>query len=67
MDDFEVFEELFSFDPIFAYNEQTINRILKCRRSMENELFIDRLLKTLGIEHGPYATLGPRRLALTTP
>ncbi|KAL8957853.1 MAG: hypothetical protein Q9193_004978 [Seirophora villosa] len=52
MDDFEVFEELFSFNPIFAYNEQTINRILKCRRSMENELFIDRLLKTLGIEHG---------------
>ncbi|KAL8973738.1 MAG: hypothetical protein Q9197_002025 [Variospora fuerteventurae] len=52
MDDFEVFEELFSFDPIFAYNEQTVNKILKCRRSMENELFIDRLLKTLGIEQG---------------
>lgn len=53
MDDFEVFEELFSFDPIFAYNEQTVNKILKCRRSMENELFMDRLLKTLGIEQGP--------------
>ncbi|KAL8827010.1 MAG: hypothetical protein Q9170_007184 [Blastenia crenularia] len=50
MDDFEVFEDLFAFEPDYAYGEQTINKILKCRRSMENQLFIDRLLKTLGIE-----------------
>ncbi|KAL9603710.1 MAG: hypothetical protein Q9219_001029 [cf. Caloplaca sp. 3 TL-2023] len=50
MNNFQVFEDLFAFAPDYAYGEQTINKILKCRRSMENELFIDRLLKTLGIE-----------------
>ncbi|KAL8718966.1 MAG: hypothetical protein Q9225_003959 [Loekoesia sp. 1 TL-2023] len=49
MDNFEIFEDLFAFDPDYGYSEQTIDKILKCRRSMENELFIDRLLKTLGI------------------
>ncbi|KAI4130286.1 MAG: hypothetical protein LQ338_001824 [Usnochroma carphineum] len=49
MDNFEDFEDLFDFNPLLAYGEQTINHILKCRRLMENELFIDRLLKTLGI------------------
>ena len=52
MDNFEDFEDLFVFEPDYAYSEQIINKILKCRRSMENELFIDRLLKTLGIEEG---------------
>ncbi len=51
MDNYEDFDEVFAFDPLFAYSEQTINKILKCRtQSMENELFIDRLLTTLGLE-----------------
>ncbi|KAL9591555.1 MAG: hypothetical protein Q9179_007606, partial [Wetmoreana sp. 5 TL-2023] len=46
----EDFKSLFAFDPDFAYGEQTIHKIQKCRRRMENELFIDRLLKTLSIK-----------------
>lgn len=59
MDNFEDFEGLFQFDPIFAYNEQTINKIRKCRRSMDNELFIDRLLTTLGIAQGLHTSPSP--------
>ncbi|KAI4137550.1 MAG: hypothetical protein L6R39_007221 [Caloplaca ligustica] len=51
MDQFEDFEEVFAFDPLFAYGEQKISKTLKCRRWMENELCIDRLLKTLEVEH----------------
>lgn len=54
MDQFEDFEEVFAFDPLFAYGEQKISKTLKCRRWMENELCIDRLLKTLEVEHGQY-------------
>lgn len=50
MKDFEQFEDLFDFDPNYAYNEQTVNKITRYRRAMEDELFIDKLLKTLGIE-----------------
>ncbi|KAL8901145.1 MAG: hypothetical protein Q9207_005348 [Kuettlingeria erythrocarpa] len=51
MDNYEDFDEVFAFDPLFAYSEQTINKILQCRtRSMEHELFIDRLLTTLGLD-----------------
>lgn len=56
MDNYEVFEEVFAFDPLFAYGEQTINKILKCRSlSIGNELFMDRLLKTLGLNEGQCA------------
>ncbi|KAL8928499.1 MAG: hypothetical protein Q9208_001733 [Pyrenodesmia sp. 3 TL-2023] len=51
MDNYDDFEEVFAFDPLFAYGEQTINKILKCRaRSIGHELFMDRLLKTLGLD-----------------
>lgn len=44
------FDQVFAFDTVFAYGEQTINKIVKSRRSMDNELFIDLLLKTLSIK-----------------
>lgn len=50
MKDFEQFDDVFDFDPNYAYKEQTINQIIRYRRAMEDELFIDRLLKTLGIK-----------------
>ncbi|KAI4257544.1 MAG: hypothetical protein LQ352_001609 [Teloschistes flavicans] len=53
------FAEVFAFDPIFAYGEQTINKIVKSRRSMDNELFIDLLLKTLNIQ-GPSDVYPPK-------
>ncbi|KAL8735530.1 MAG: hypothetical protein Q9166_000698 [cf. Caloplaca sp. 2 TL-2023] len=49
MDDFEDFDKLFAFDPSFAYGELTVNKISKSRRLVDNELFADRMLKTLGI------------------
>ncbi|KAL8950236.1 MAG: hypothetical protein Q9222_003725 [Ikaeria aurantiellina] len=50
MDDFEDFDSLFAFEPNYVYSEQTINRIVKNRRTANNELFIDRLFKALGLE-----------------
>ncbi|KAL8862521.1 MAG: hypothetical protein Q9178_001019 [Gyalolechia marmorata] len=50
MDDFENFDTLFATDRSFAYGEQTITKILKSRRSVDNELLIEKLLKTLGVE-----------------
>ncbi len=50
MDDFENFDTLFAADRSFAYGEQTITKILKSRRSVDNELLIEKLLKTLGVE-----------------
>ncbi|KAL8713882.1 MAG: hypothetical protein Q9220_002028 [cf. Caloplaca sp. 1 TL-2023] len=50
MDDFENFDSLFAFDPDCAYSEQTISKIIKNRRTANNELFIDRLFKALGLE-----------------
>ncbi|KAL9027241.1 MAG: hypothetical protein Q9196_004205, partial [Gyalolechia fulgens] len=65
MDNFESFDDLFDFDPDYAYSEQIINQIIRYRRAMEDELFIDRLLKTLGIEQGQSTTCFPSQLALT--
>ncbi|KAL9589990.1 MAG: hypothetical protein Q9203_001186 [Teloschistes exilis] len=53
------FDQVFAFDPVFAYGEQTINKIVKSRRSMDNELFIDLLLKTLSIK-GPSEVYPPK-------
>ena len=44
------FDSIFSFRPDIAYDQQTLDQISKNRQSLENELFIDRLLKALGIE-----------------
>ena len=43
------FEAVFSFKPDIAYDQKTINEIHHNRGSLENELFVDRLLKALGV------------------
>ena len=50
--EFEDFEEVFGAKSHIAYDQQTLNHIIHCRRSLENQLFVDRLLEALGIEHG---------------
>ncbi|KAL8965016.1 MAG: hypothetical protein Q9183_004078 [Haloplaca sp. 2 TL-2023] len=47
--DFEDFDSVFAFDADVVYGESVRHKIEKNRRSMEGGLFIDRLLKTLGI------------------
>ncbi|MCJ1376050.1 hypothetical protein MMC20_007288 [Loxospora ochrophaea] len=49
MDHFNDFDAVFSSKPDLAYDQQTIDQILRNRRSLENELFFDRLLKSLGV------------------
>ena len=43
------FEALFSFKPDITYDQKTIHEIHYNRGSLQNELFVDRLLKALGI------------------
>ncbi|KAL8774946.1 MAG: hypothetical protein Q9209_000425 [Squamulea sp. 1 TL-2023] len=50
MGDFENFDVLFAADRSFAYGERTITKILKSRRLADNELLIEKLLKTLSIK-----------------
>lgn len=50
MEDLNKFEDVFAFNPDVAYKQQTVEDILRHRRTLENVLFIDRLLTTLSIE-----------------
>lgn len=50
MEDFNKFEDVFAFNPDVAYKQQTVEDILRHRRTLENILFIDRLLTALSIE-----------------
>ena len=43
------FEAIFSFNLDITYDQKTINEIYHNRGSLENELFVDRLLKAFGI------------------
>ena len=52
MDDIDDFDAIFGSDPVLAYNSQTIDHILRNRRTLDNELFFDRLLKAIGIHQG---------------
>lgn len=54
MEDFDQFEAVFGFKSDVAYNQQTIDDIIRNRRALENVLFIDRLLRALGIEKSRY-------------
>ncbi|KAK3173446.1 hypothetical protein OEA41_006775 [Lepraria neglecta] len=49
MADFYNFEDVFGSNPNIAYDEDARGRIRHHRQSLENELFIDRLLKALGV------------------
>ena len=52
----EYFEEVFGAEPELAYNEQTTLMINSNRRTLENELFFDRLMKAIGLDQGNWAT-----------
>ena len=44
------YEAVFGEGPGTAYEQQTIDQIVRNRRTLEDELFVDRLLKALGIK-----------------
>lgn len=52
MDDFDDFEVVFGNSSNIAYEKSVAGDIKQRRRSFENELFIDRLLKALGVQDG---------------
>ena len=52
MADFYDFSEVFGSNPNVAYDEQSRAKIHHNRQLLENELFIDRLLKALGVRKG---------------
>lgn len=68
MDDYEDsdanFQAVFSFKPDIAFDQHTIDRILRHRGELGNELFVDRLLKSLGIGKGGL-TIVPRMAHLS--
>lgn len=54
MDEFFEFEDVFGSNPNLAYDEATSRRIDRHRRSLEGELFIDKLLAALKITRGGF-------------
>ena len=52
MDDFDDFEVVFGNNSNIAYETTVANGIKGRRHSLENELFIDRLLRALGVQKG---------------
>lgn len=52
MDDFDDFEVVFGNSSNIVYEKSVAGDIKQRRRSLENELFIDRLLKALGVQDG---------------
>lgn len=52
MDDFDEFEAVFGNNSNIAYEKPAADEIRQRRRSLEGELFIDRLLKALGVQKG---------------
>ena len=52
MDEFEDFESVFHFKPDYIFDHKTVEAILANRRTLEDGLFFDRLLRILGIKQG---------------
>lgn len=52
MIDFQQFEDVFGSKSDTSYHQQSIDDIVRNRQRLDNELFVDRLLKTLGIDKG---------------
>ncbi|KAH8703240.1 nuclear pore complex assembly-domain-containing protein [Talaromyces proteolyticus] len=50
MASWESFEFTFQFEPNYAHDKKTLDRITANRRSLQNQLFIDRLLKLMGVK-----------------
>lgn len=60
MDDSDDFEVVFGNNSNIAYEGTAANDIRQRRSTLENELFIDRLLKALGVQKGmSYTRNGP--------
>lgn len=60
MDAIEDFEAVFGTNQNVAYDSQALEKIRRNRRSLEGELFVDRLLKALGVQESrkaPYLQL----------
>jgi len=52
MDNFGDFEAVFGSNSNLAYSKKLRDSILQHRQTLEHELFIDRLLKALGVRKG---------------
>ena len=57
MGDLGDFHIILGSDPNLTYNTKTIEDIHRHRRSLDNELFFDRLLKAVGIDQGIFGYL----------
>ena len=51
MSDSDAFTSVFGNSSNVAYDQRLVKKIGSSRQALENNLFIDRLLKALGIEH----------------
>ncbi|CAL3971831.1 unnamed protein product [Diplocarpon coronariae] len=49
MFNYQNFEEVFAFDAECVYDEHTVSEIVENRKALESPLFIDRVMKMLGI------------------
>ncbi|KAI9894176.1 MAG: hypothetical protein M1814_004030 [Vezdaea aestivalis] len=47
------FEEVFSFNPNYTYDQSAVRQIVTHRKELGNKLFLDRLFEAVGIEQGP--------------
>lgn len=61
MDDFDDFEVVFGSSSNIAYEKHAAGDIKQRRSSLENELFIDRLLKALGVQKGVFYIISKTR------
>lgn len=48
----ENFEVTYDFNKDFSYDTKLVDQIISNRRSLDNQLFIDRLLGLLGVKSG---------------
>ena len=66
MEDPEDFEAVFGAKPDLAYQQLLIEQIIRCRRSLENELFFDKLLNAVKIDQGIFYRHGTVQQVLTS-
>lgn len=52
MAQWEKFDHIFNFNKKYSYDSKTVDQIISNRRSLEGQLFADRLLGLLGIKGG---------------
>lgn len=59
MAQWEKFDHIFSFNKKYSYDSKTVDQIISNRRSLEGQLFADRLLGLLGIKGGTSSVCSP--------